>query len=80
MTVKFLYPHLNRGDLYTKQGILSMLQAGIKVILQLLCQICSTFRSLPTHSTLFRFSFPFPFTFPLEIRAQLCIATREIGL
>lgn len=31
MTVKFLYPHLNRGDLYTKQGILSMLQAGIKV-------------------------------------------------
>ena len=25
------YPHLNRGDLYTKQGILSMLQAGIKV-------------------------------------------------
>ncbi|KAI6233663.1 CRC domain-containing protein [Aphelenchoides fujianensis] len=31
MSVKFLYPHLNRGDLYTKQGILSMLQAGIKV-------------------------------------------------
>ncbi|MFH4979563.1 hypothetical protein AB6A40_006272 [Gnathostoma spinigerum] len=31
MTVKFLYPHLNRGDLYTKQGILCMLQAGIKV-------------------------------------------------
>ncbi|KAL3075081.1 hypothetical protein niasHT_034056 [Heterodera trifolii] len=31
MTVKFLYPHLNRGDLYTKQGILSMLQSGIKV-------------------------------------------------
>ncbi|PIO62720.1 hypothetical protein TELCIR_15709, partial [Teladorsagia circumcincta] len=30
MTVKFLYPHLNRGDLYTKQGILCMLQAGIK--------------------------------------------------
>ncbi|PIO66979.1 hypothetical protein TELCIR_11291 [Teladorsagia circumcincta] len=31
MTVKFLYPHLNRGDLYTKQGILCMLQAGIKL-------------------------------------------------
>lgn len=31
MTVKFLYPHLNRGDLYTKQGILCMLQSGIKV-------------------------------------------------
>uniref|UniRef100_A0A0K0DCY3 CRC domain-containing protein n=1 Tax=Angiostrongylus cantonensis TaxID=6313 RepID=A0A0K0DCY3_ANGCA len=31
MTVKFLYTHLNRGDLYTKQGILCMLQAGIKV-------------------------------------------------
>lgn len=31
MSVKFLYPHLNRGDLYTKQGILCMLQAGIKV-------------------------------------------------
>uniref|UniRef100_A0A0N4VH66 APOBEC_N domain-containing protein n=1 Tax=Enterobius vermicularis TaxID=51028 RepID=A0A0N4VH66_ENTVE len=31
MTVKFLYPHLNRGDLYTKQGILCMLQTGIKV-------------------------------------------------
>lgn len=36
MTVKFLYPHLNRGDLYTKQGILCMLQAGIKVFLKLL--------------------------------------------
>ena len=31
MSVKFLYPHLNRGDLYTKQGILCMLQSGIKV-------------------------------------------------
>uniref|UniRef100_A0A915IZW1 APOBEC-like N-terminal domain-containing protein n=1 Tax=Romanomermis culicivorax TaxID=13658 RepID=A0A915IZW1_ROMCU len=31
MTVKFLYPHLHRGDLYTKQGILCMLQAGVKV-------------------------------------------------
>lgn len=31
MTVKFLYPHLARGDLYTKQGLLCMLQSGIKV-------------------------------------------------
>ncbi|KRX86953.1 Short/branched chain specific acyl-CoA dehydrogenase, mitochondrial, partial [Trichinella pseudospiralis] len=31
MTVRFLFPHLHRGDLYTKQGILCMLQHGIKV-------------------------------------------------
>uniref|UniRef100_A0A5S6QJ77 CRC domain-containing protein n=1 Tax=Trichuris muris TaxID=70415 RepID=A0A5S6QJ77_TRIMR len=31
MTVRFLFPHLSRGDLYTKQGILCMLQHGIKV-------------------------------------------------
>ncbi|PAV69206.1 hypothetical protein WR25_01549 [Diploscapter pachys] len=41
MTVKFLYPHLNRGDLYTKQGILSMLQAGIKVEPLLMKDWCS---------------------------------------
>lgn len=31
MTVKFLYPHLHRGDLYTKQGLLCMLQSGVKI-------------------------------------------------
>ncbi|CAB3398410.1 unnamed protein product [Caenorhabditis bovis] len=41
MTVKFLYPHLNRGDLYTKQGILCMLQAGIKVEPLLMKDWCS---------------------------------------
>lgn len=31
MSVKFLFPHLHRGDLYTKQGLLCMLQNGISV-------------------------------------------------
>ncbi|KRZ74731.1 hypothetical protein T10_12284 [Trichinella papuae] len=31
MTVKFLASYVRRGDLYTKQGILCMLQAGISV-------------------------------------------------
>lgn len=44
MTVKFLYPHLSRGDLYTKQGILCMLQAGIKV--RFLRLFISTFYNL----------------------------------
>ncbi|VDP05373.1 unnamed protein product [Soboliphyme baturini] len=31
LTVRFLYPHLARGDLYTKQAIMYMLQHGINV-------------------------------------------------